>query len=86
MGPTLLVERVECSTKTLARVFDADALRFARDELNPKRISEGGGVRKIRNAIGNSSCFRVWGLNSMRSSPAARKGRVSMWYSIGVNV
>jgi hypothetical protein len=39
----LLSESIEFIPKTFARVFDADALRFARAEPNPKRISEGVG-------------------------------------------
>jgi hypothetical protein len=35
MEPTLLAESAECNPKTLVRVFDAHALRFARAEPAP---------------------------------------------------
>ena len=66
--------------------FAASVLATLSVEPTMLRISDGGGVRNAIKAIGKMSWRRVCGLNIIRTSPAVKKGRVTMWYCRGVKV
>lgn len=69
-----------------AMAFEASALTTARVAPIAKSISEGGGVKNIKKAIGKANWRRVCELNSMRIKPAKKIGMAKMWYSSGVKV
>ena len=83
--PYSKIRLVEAPSR-FARVFDVCALIFDSRDPMGYRISAGGGVRSAKNPRGNISCLRNFRLNRIRISPDTKKGRVAVWYSMGINV
>lgn len=70
----------------LRMLYETSELRVARFAAAMEMISEGGGVRNKRNAIGKASTRNTFVLNTIRTSPAMKTGRETMWYSKGWKV
>ena len=75
VGLPYSLESIDGTPKAFTIAYEASELMMDSVVPNPVRISEGGGIRKIRKAIGNISCRSVCGLNIMRISPAVNIGK-----------
>ena len=75
VGLPYSLESVDGTPKAFTMAYEASELMMDSVVPSPLRISEGGGIRKIRKVIGNISCLSVCGLNRMRISPAANIGK-----------
>ena len=80
------LESVDGMPNAFIIVWLASELITDKVEPNAYRISAGGGIRKMRNAIGKAACLKVCWLNRIKVNPATRIGNASMWCSRGVNV
>ena len=69
------------------RIIYADLeLKVANNEPNVCAISIGGGIRKIRKAIGNRRVLKICGVKITRITPEINRGNDAMWYSSGWKV